>query len=172
MGKTVCFTGHRPQKLNGFNPLDNIDMLKELKNIIIDHIENKGVDTFISGMALGVDMWSARIVLGLKDKYPHIKLVCAIPCENQWSKWKYESTQEWNNIVTKADKVHYVSTETFTAWCMQDRNKWMVDHSDYVIAVWDGSKGGTENCVKYAIKQEKEILQLNPKTLEKKVLEV
>jgi len=55
---------------------------------------------------------------------------------------------------------------------MQKRNEWMVDHSDYVIAVWDGSKGGTGNCVKYAIKQEKEILQLNPKTLEKKVLEV
>jgi len=43
----------------------------------------------------------------------------------------------------------------------------MIDYSDYVIAVLDDSKGGTGNCVKYVIKQEKEILQLNLKTLEK-----
>ena len=38
----------------------------------------------------------------------------------------------------------------------------MVDHSDCVIAVWDGSRGGTGNCVEYARKQEKHILYITP----------
>jgi len=48
---------------------------------------------------------------------------------------------------------------------MNDRNEWMVDNSDYVIAVHDGSKGGTYNCIQYAKKNSKEITTLPPKTL-------
>lgn len=161
--KATCFTGHRPNKLNGYNPKDNREMLYKLRDIIIDHIENKNVDTFITGMALGIDMWAARIVLKLKEKYPHIKLTAAIPCSKQYSKWKLQSQQEWVAIVRRCDTVHYVSDEPYTAWCMQKRNEWMVDNSNYVIAVWDGTKGGTGNCVNYAVKQGKEITKLNPK---------
>jgi uncharacterized phage-like protein YoqJ len=35
---------------------------------------------------------------------------------------------------------------------LQKRNIWMVDRSTAVLALWDGSKGGTANCVKYAEK--------------------
>lgn len=31
---------------------------------------------------------------------------------------------------------------------MQKRNEYMVDLADKVVAVWDGSKGGTDNCEK------------------------
>lgn len=48
---------------------------------------------------------------------------------------------------------------------MQKRNEYMVDNSDIVIAVWDGTKGGTYNCVKYAQKLEKKIIQINPKLI-------
>lgn len=165
---TLCFTGHRPNKLFGYNPTTegNLKMLKELREIIIFYIEKYEVDTFITGMALGIDMWSARIVLKLKEKYPQIKLVCAIPCDKQYSKWIDESVEEWKYIVSKADEVHYVSDKPYTNYCMQDRNKWMVDNSNYVIAVWDGSNGGTGNCVKYAKHRVEQIYKLNPKTLE------
>lgn len=39
----------------------------------------------------------------------------------------------------------------------------MVDNSDFVIAVWDGTKGGTANCVRYAKKLNKELVAINPK---------
>ena len=45
---------------------------------------------------------------------------------------------------------------------MQKRNEYMVDLADRVIAVWDGSKGGTANCVKYAEKVGKEIIRIEP----------
>jgi len=43
---------------------------------------------------------------------------------------------------------------------MQTRNIWMVDNCDLVLALWDGSDGGTGNCIKYANKIGKPIVNL------------
>ena len=43
---------------------------------------------------------------------------------------------------------------------MMKRNKYMVDKSDIVVAVWNGSKGGTANTVKYAKQSGKTIKQI------------
>ena len=37
--------------------------------------------------------------------------------------------------------------------CMQRRNRYMVDHSALVIAVYDGSAGGTRQTLEYAIRR-------------------
>lgn len=167
--KTLCFTGHRPDKLYGYeyNTEGNLKILRKLKALIIRFIEKRGITTFISGMALGIDMWSAQIVLSLKEKYPQIKLVCAIPCIEQYKKWNEEDTNTYHNILSQADLVHYVSDEPYTNWCMIVRDKWMVDNSRFVIAVWNGDRsGGTWRTVEYAVKRQKPIVQLNPKSLE------
>jgi len=164
---TVCFTGHRPNKLDGYNPKSkgNNRMLLELRKIIVDHIENKDASIFITGMALGIDMWAARIILALKSTYPHLQLVAAIPCANHSSKWIQSSQDEWKIIIDQCDHVHYVSDDEYTNWCMQKRNEWMVDNSDFIIAIYNGVKGGTRNCITYADKKDKKITKLHPKTL-------
>ena len=45
-----------------------------MRDQIVALIENVGVTHFITGMALGVDIYAAEIVLDLKSKYPHITL--------------------------------------------------------------------------------------------------
>lgn len=160
---SCCFTGHRPNKLKGYNPKDNSELLWSLYEKVGGLIENKAVDTFYTGMALGVDQWAARIVLRYKRQgFPNIKLICAIPCKNQHSKWPEDSRKEWQSIVDKADSVVYVSEEEYTPYCMDVRNKYMVDNSTYVIGVWNGTKGGTNNCITYAKKKDREIFYINP----------
>ena len=158
----ACFTGHRPNKLNGYNAGDNKELLWRIHKEVVNLIENKGVTTFINGLALGVDMWSAKIVIKLKEKYPQIKLVSAIPCRNHASKWNKESQLMWQEICDKSDEVVLVTDEEYKSYLMQVRNEWMCNKSDYVIAVWDGSNGGTGNCVKFAEKQSKEIIRIIP----------
>ncbi|MET3508274.1 SLOG family protein [Halalkalibacter oceani] len=167
INKTACFTGHRPSRLGSYDPYSakNKLILYKLRDIIKEQISN-GTDTFITGMALGIDQWAARIVLKLKTKHPNVKLIAAIPCINHSNKWNSQSKQEWQNIIDKCDSVHYVSEEEYTPWCMQKRNEWMVDNSSSVIAVHDGSKGGTYNCIKYAERMNREIIRLNPYALE------
>ena len=87
--KKCAFTGHRPQSLPfGFNEADErcIALKQKLRDEIIRQIEENGVTHFITGMAIGVDMFAAEIVLGLKSAYNGITLECAIPCETQAEK--------------------------------------------------------------------------------------
>jgi len=45
---------------------------------------------------------------------------------------------------------------------LQKRNEWMVDNSDAVIAVWDGTPGGPGNTVDYARKFGRSVLVIDP----------
>ena len=146
--KTCAFTGHRPQNLPfGFNEEDErcIDLKKALREQIINLIENEGVTHFISGMAIGVDMYAAEIVLGLKASYLGITLESAIPCESQ---------------AATLIQTHY------TPDCMDKRNRYMVDHADVLIAVWDGSPSGTGKTVRYAHQQGKSVTIIDPVSLD------
>lgn len=54
---------------------------------------------------------------------------------------------------------------------MQIRNQWMVDRADQVIGIWDGTSGGTANCLEYATSKNKPILRIDPSlTKNKEVL--
>ncbi len=163
MAKTVCFTGHRPNKLFGYDPKKqgNQQVLRLLKDVVIEIIEDKEITQFISGMALGIDLWSAEIVISLKKQYPQIKLISAVPCKNQTDRWPESSKREWDWVLRKADKVIYVSEKDYTNRCMQERNHWMVDHSDIIIAVWNGSNSGTGEAITYASTR-KPILRIDP----------
>lgn len=156
----ICVTGHRPNKMYGYNLQDvRWIRLKELFKRLL--VENNCTEA-ITGMALGVDTIFALAVLELKDSGYDIKLHCAIPCKNHSSKWINESVELYNKILARADVVKIVSDEDYKPWLMQKRNEYMVDLSDKVIAVWDGTSGGTGNCVKYAEKINKEIIKINP----------
>lgn len=53
-----CFTGHRPEKLHDPESVIITGLEHEICAAIAD-----GFQTFISGMARGVDIWAAEIVL-------------------------------------------------------------------------------------------------------------
>lgn len=155
---TICATGHRPNKLYGYNLMDPrwISLKGKMKQLLISNQCNEA----ISGMALGVDTIFALAVLELKQQGYPIKLHCAIPCRHHSSKWRDESIAMYSEILHQADKIVLVSDEEYQPWVMQKRNEYMVDLSDKVIAVWDGTPGGTANCVKYAQKCHKEIIRI------------
>lgn len=143
-GKTCAFTGHRPQSLPfGFDESDKrcTSLKSVMRDQIVALIENEGVTHFITGMALGVDMYAAEIVLDLKSKYPHITLESAIPCETQAIKWSVASRERYYNIAAKCDKETMLQRE-YTPDCMDKRNRYMVDHADYILAVWNGVADG------------------------------
>ena len=165
--KSCAFTGHRPQNLPfGFREDDErcIALKETLKEQIVHLITDENVTHFISGMAMGVDMYAAEIVLNLKNTYPGITLESAIPCETQATKWNAAMRERYYEIAAQCDKETMLQTK-YTPDCMEKRNRYMVDHADYIIAVWDGKPSSTGNTVKYAQKQEKKIIVIDPSTL-------
>ena len=163
--QTACFTGHRPQKLPwGFNENDvGCLAMKEITKIEIQNaIINYGITHFISGMAIGFDIIAAELVLELKKDYPFITLECAIPCKEQDKLWRQEQKERYRNILSQADKVTCVSDKPYFDGCMQKRNKYMIDNSSVLIALFNGKAGGTKQTVDYAKQQGLEILTIEP----------
>jgi uncharacterized phage-like protein YoqJ len=151
----VAFTGHRPDKLGGYK-LPNSTYLRVCQKIDAKLKELKP-EKVISGMALGIDQWAAFIAH--KQKIPFI---AAVPFFNQECKWPQSSQETYRKLIKLAVEIVIVSEGGYSAAKMQIRNEWMVDHCDKLIAVWDGTDGGTGNCVKYARAIKKEIIYIDP----------
>lgn len=166
MSKTCCVTGHRPSGFPWIYGKENQSQAtykKILCEIIDWYISENDVTDFISGMALGADMDFAATFLLLREKYPYIRLHCAIPCRDQTRLWKEPYISLYNNILRQADS-SVILSESYTRTCMLERNRYMVDKSDYVFAVWNGErKGGTWYTMEYAkkLKRPVEVLRLD-----------
>ena len=141
---TCCFTGHRPDKLMRSESDICGDLEKEIRRAIAD-----GFTVFISGMSRGVDIYSAEIVLRLRDDYPALKLICAVPFPGFEFRWSLEWRERYNKVLRTADIVEYIMPH-YSRGCFQIRNKWMVDRSSRLIAVYNGMRGGTRNTIEYA----------------------
>lgn len=167
-GRVCAFTGHRPQNLPfRFDESDKrcVALKKQLRDLIIQLIEQHDVAHFISGMAIGVDMYAAEIVLDLKAKYPHITLEAAIPCETQAVKWSEPLRERYFKIAEQCDKETMLQKQ-YTPDCMQKRNRYMVDRADVLLAVWDGTPSGTGSTIQYAKTQGKTVWILSPHSFE------
>lgn len=142
----VCFTGHRPEKLTR----SEVAIRKDLEIQICQAVAD-GLNVFITGMARGVDIWAAQIVLMLHDEGYDVKLMCACPYDGFECGWSQEWQKQYREILTAADFVKYVCGG-YSRSCFQIRNEWMVNHSARVIAVFNGEKSGTKNTIDYAAK--------------------
>jgi uncharacterized phage-like protein YoqJ len=186
--KTACFTGHRPNKLGGYtepNPT-SIAVRRALRAKIQQQHFDHQVETFITGMAQGVDLWAGEIVRELAIAFSlKIRLVAALPFIEQPLVWPESAQKRWAKILKGCDEIwltdsnEQVTVEELRArlqplWGtrpevpgfaqkLQARNKWMVDRSQAVIAVWDGTPGGTANCVEYARKKGVHVVTLDPR---------
>ena len=144
-------TGHRPDKLA---TIDNwgqktFNRLVDLARAAIDiHLPAE----IMSGMALGWDMALAQAaILG------GIPLLAAVPFKGQESKWNHKQQDFYNSLLSKAKEIIIVSEGTYTPDKLQTRNEHMVDNSDVILALFNGSRGGTGNCIRYAKMKNKPI---------------
>ena len=165
MNQNSCaFTGHRPKSFPWKYDETSRDciLLKESLAMQIAALTEQGVTDFLSGMALGADVWSALSVLDLREKNPAVKLHCILPCKEQANKWTASSQELYHSILNQADSIVYVS-RTYHKDCMLDRNRFMVDHASILLAVYNGTqRSGTGATVRYAQKRGREIFIIDP----------
>ncbi len=143
----ACFTGHRPEKLQQTEK----EICKGLEQEIRKAIDS-GIYVFITGMARGVDIWAAEIVLRLRNEGQNVKLICAGPYEGFERGWSHDWQQRYNAVLRSADLVRFICPG-YSRACFQIRNEWMVDHSALVIAVFNGQPSGTKNTIDYAVQK-------------------
>lgn len=134
-------TGHRPPKLGGYSPR----VFDGLRSLAYDYLQSlpEKPEACISGMALGWDQAFAHAALNLE-----IPLWAYIPCPQQERMWPTSSQRDYQSLLSRA-ALTVTCSPRYSPACMQDRNIRMVDDSTHCLALWDGSPGGTGNCIRY-----------------------
>ncbi len=152
--QTCCFTGHRPSKLPwGTDEGDPACVaLKARMAEELERLYQRGCRHFITGMARGADLYFAEAVLALRTRYPGVTLEAAVPCRTQADAWPADERARYQSILDRCD-VETLVQRSYTRDCMLRRNRYMVERSGTVLAVYDGMGGGTLYTLNYAMDQ-------------------
>lgn len=153
----VGITGH--QRLD--NPSDWQWVEREINNVLS---RLPGPVIGITSLAIGADQLFARSIL----KH-HGTLEVIVPFADyertftdSLSRFKY------NELLFAASQVDVLEQPGSDEESFFAAGKAVVDRSDFIIAVWNGRPakglGGTADIVRYAQKQGKEVVHLNPTT--------
>ena len=165
-GQACSFTGHRPARLRMACGSDAVRALTECLywHTLYLYYES-GITHFFSGMAQGTDIWCAQQVLRLRRYKPEVSLHCVLPCYNQEKSWSERERRVYREILSQADEVFYLNGSYFQG-CMQERNRYLVDRAQTLLAVYDGAPGGgTEYTVRYAQSRDRRIILVRPQEL-------
>ena len=147
--KIMGVTGHRSNKVhwNGRSAYNKqvYDRLVRLAEAALKFYEPEMVYT---GMALGFDQACAQACKNLEINYTAV-----IPHSDQSKLWPEHSRLYYDYLVSNATNQLTLATGPFHVHHMTDRNQYLVDHSQTFLALWDGSNGGTADCVRRATKK-------------------
>lgn len=158
---TCCFTGHRIEKLPWRNNEKDPACLA-LKRKLYDTLSalyGAGYRHFICGMATGSDIYFGEAVVALREERPDVTLEAAVPFEGQAARWPSELRRRYFRLAEECDRLT-VLRSSYTPDCMMERNRYMVDRSSVLLAVYNGTAGGTRNTMLYALRENVRVVKL------------
>lgn len=150
---SCCFTGHR---ILAHAMIPNI---KRALNYEIERLYAIGVRNFISGGAIGFDTLAAEQVVLAKQRHPDINLVFVLPCADHTLKWNTTQKRQFE-VLSHHASATVILRHTYTEGCMLERNRYMVDNSEYCVSYCGRNFGGTYSTVRYAKAMKRQISEL------------
>lgn len=169
----LAFTGHRPELLPFSENELSADSIR-VKAMILDEIMSSaanGCDTFLNGGARGGDIiFAEQVLLAKATEYPNIRLITVVPHEGQANAWTEAWRDRYFRILELSTDVIMLSSR-YTRDCYHVRNRYLVDNADKLLALYNGgATGGTAYTVKYARQKNREIIVIDPNTLNRTVI--
>ncbi len=169
--KTICISGHREKSIipyqNNYAYYDiTIKTVRCLLERYLDLAYLNGYDTFISGLAVGADLWGAEHIVNRRRQGMDMTFIGVMPYLHHADSFPKRYVDLLYKVEKEADKLILMSpnpdityrscpsNENESRTLYRDRNYFMVDHSSAIIAFFnDGSYySGTAQTVNYALK--------------------
>ena len=154
----ICITGQRPESLDKDYTYSS-DLWKFIYKEIEEKFHTIRPKKIYTGMALGVDTVAAEIAISME-----IPFVACIPFIGQEDSWPAIHQARYLKLLEKAQSRVVIGNRSELPWVYQKRNEYMVDNSDIVLATWNGFKGGTRNCIEYALRKKITVIRIDPNT--------
>lgn len=139
MVKTAYVTGYKSYELNIFK--DDAPEVKYLKLFLKNKLQNlveEGLEWVLIQGQLGIEMWTAEVVLDLQQNYPELKLGVITPFQNHTERWNEQNQLKYQQIIENADfhdSVHHAPYEG--PFQFKQTDQFMLDHTDMTILIYD-----------------------------------
>ena len=138
----VAVTGHRCQRIKGFEKDIEYWLVEQIKNLLACYDQV----ILLDGMAQGVDQIAALAAL---------KSGAQVSCYFPYRK-KLRGVQEY--IAENAIEIRFLE-EKYSGGCHIRRDRRMVDDCDLLLVVWDGKPwGGAYQTYQYALEKGRDVL--------------
>ena len=147
MRGTCCGFGHR---------IVLCDVEAPLRKVLCDLIEIHGVTCFLTGGMGEFDELFARNVLSLRSVYPQIHLCLVVPYLTKSLNEKRELLSSLYDEIILPSELEGANKKA----AIPMRNRWMVDHSDFVISAVHRDFGGAYEAVAYAAQRSNQVINL------------
>ena len=168
--ETVCFTGHRETGVIPYRkePIYRSITLRTVQLMLFRYIDmavESGYRSFISGLAVGTDLWAAKYVLAKKRSDSSIRLIGVMPYLRHAEHFSAEYREMLADVERGADLLLATNTDPAAVYgksgentspdLYRVRNYFMVDNAAAVISYFnEGSfKSGTYQTLNYAVRQ-------------------
>ena len=144
---TIAITGHRDM-------VETPELRQKVFNFLEKQAEQSEELILLSPLAEGADRFVAKIFLALQQKHDHLSLVVPMPFKQARYEEDFDeaSKEEFLDFLPKATAVFAVKRVSKSGYL--DVGRYVVDESDILLALWDGTfngkVGGTGDVVNYA----------------------
>ncbi|MGP4075283.1 SLOG family protein [Halobacillus sp. K22] len=176
--KTIVVTGYKPMELGIFNPEDDkVIFIKEAIKKRIMSLMDEGLEWVLVSGQMGVELWTAEVVLDLKEEYS-INLGIIPPFENQQERWKEAYQLVYEEVTMMADFYKPVYNKGYEGpYQFRAKDQFLVEHSDGCLILYDeDTKGSPDFFLKaannYAAVHTYPILYITPLDLDETVEEL
>lgn len=158
MMRILAVTGYKPFELSIFsNDHPGVVYIKKALQKYLTQFAEEGLEWVIISGQLGVELWAAEVVFDLQEQFPELKLAVFTPFLEQEEKWKDDTKEYYEFILSQADHVDsitkkkYESPEQFRL-----KNQFFIQKSDALLVVYDEEKEGSP---KYIVETAKKVEQ-------------
>lgn len=142
--KRITVSGLKPMELSIFGEDDKrIEFIKmALKKRLINLIE-EGLEWVLISGQMGVEMWTAEVVLDLKEDYD-IKIAMFPPFENMQSRWPEPLQMKYAELQMTVDFFQPIYNSDYKGpYQFKARDNFLIDKSDGCLMLMDEEYPGS-----------------------------
>lgn len=167
----ISIIGHKPNRLFGYyGKKDLYEKLRDLIEVRLSEITEavEGNILLVNGLALGTDRIFSKISFELAKQDDRYFTEALIPYAKYEANWPQESQEEYYDLLKQFDVVTYMTKKDYLPSLALKRDKYMINESDFLLAVYTGGKGEILDAIKYAKKVDVPIIRIRPREIYKK----
>lgn len=137
--KNLLVTGYRAHELQIFDEKHKgIAYIKQAIAGRLVPLVEEGLEWVITPGQYGVDLWACDVVIGLKRRFPQLKLSIIAASKSPEQNWKDEKKQLFYDLLRDVDYYASVSEQPYSgAWQLKARDDLLLRKTDGILLVYD-----------------------------------